>query len=49
LETETVPREIERFISIDLLNSIKDEKSKVSLLGRKNNLMILELAGPTQE
>ena len=41
LQTETVPRDIEKVISLDLLNTIKDEQSKTSLIGRKNNLMII--------
>lgn len=34
---------------MDLLNTIKDEQSRTSLIGRKNNLMILELAGKQAE
>jgi poly(A) polymerase len=45
LNQETVPRDIERVITNDLVESITDEKSQTSLLGRKNNLMILELTG----
>jgi poly(A) polymerase len=49
LQTETVPRDIEKIISLELLNTIKDEQSRTSLIGRKNNLMILELAGKQTE
>jgi poly(A) polymerase len=45
LNSETIPRDIERVISTDLVNSINDKKSKTALLGRKNNMMILELTG----
>jgi hypothetical protein len=41
LKTETIPRDIEKVISMDLLNTITDDQSKTSLLGRKNNLMII--------
>ena len=41
LQTETVPRDIEKVINLSLLNSIKDEQSRISLIGRKNNLMVL--------
>lgn len=34
---------------MDLLNTIKDDQSRTSLLGRKNNLMILELTGKQVE
>lgn len=34
---------------MDLLNTIKDDQSRTSLLGRKNNLMILELTGKQAE
>jgi|LakMenEpi03Aug12_release.lakeMendotaPanAssembly.Ray.scaffolds.fasta_scaffold204257_1 poly(A) polymerase len=34
---------------MELLNTIKDEQSRTSLLGRKNNLMILELTGKQAE
>jgi poly(A) polymerase len=35
---------------MDLINTkILDEKSKTSIMGRKNNLMILELAGANQQ
>lgn len=33
---------------MDLINKINDDQSKTSIIGRKNNLMILELAGPAQ-
>ena len=46
LKEETIPRDIERTISNDLLkNSIPDDASRKSLFGRKNNLMILDLTG----
>lgn len=48
LEEETIPRDIERVINMDLINKIGDEQSKTSIIGRKNNLMILELAGSAQ-
>jgi hypothetical protein len=34
---------------MDLINKIKDQASKTSIFGRKNNLMILELAGASQQ
>ncbi len=34
---------------MDLINKIKDEKSRTSIMGRKNNLMIMELAGPPSQ
>lgn len=49
LPTETVPRDIEKVITKDLVDSIEDDKSKTSILGRKNNLMILELTGKQVE
>lgn len=48
LEEETIPRDIERVLNMDKINRISDEKSKTSIMGRKNNLMILELVGPAQ-
>lgn len=33
---------------MDLINKINDDPSKTSIIGRKNNLMILELAGSAQ-
>jgi poly(A) polymerase Pap1 len=42
LNQEIVPRDIEKNLSAELINSIIDEKCKLSLLGRKNNVMIKE-------
>lgn len=41
LEEETIPRDIERVINMDLINKILDVPSKTAITGRKNNLMIL--------
>lgn len=48
LNLEIVPKDIEKNLPTELINSILDEKCKLSILGRKNNVMIKESA-PNQE
>lgn len=40
LNLEIVPKDIEKNLPSELINSILDEKCKLSILGRKNNVMI---------
>jgi len=42
LNREIVPKDIDRQLSDELIDSIIDQKDKTSILGRKNNLLILE-------
>jgi|JI61114BRNA_FD_contig_51_1871189_length_928_multi_2_in_0_out_0_2 poly(A) polymerase len=42
LNREMVPKDIERNLPDEVIESIIDQRDKTSILGRKNNLLILE-------